>query len=348
MIDIKTDTNDAELGEIQEKVLRLLNFHKHWYPGCGWLWGTYSKTKRILDSLVKKGLAKTGTYFFEDEFAILLYGKKRDRAYFPDKKDEDCNYNSFIDLQHSSVMLPDRWIMKKLSKYTEVKMKIAIHQPHYFPNLAYFYKIAKCDIFVFLDTAQYSKNNWINRNKIKTPTGWQWLTVPVAYNFGDRIMDIETASSEWQPRHLKSLEMNYKKAPFFDEVFSAIKYHIAATGWSCCLAGLNERLIHELSIRLKLNTIFLHASNYNLEGKSTELLVNIVERLRGTQYLSGTGAKKYMDESLFEVAGIELIYTDFKHPEYNQLWGDFIPNLSILDLLFNHGFKESRKILLGE
>jgi len=162
------------------------------------------------------------------------------------------------------------------------------------------------------------------------------------------IMDVATANSEWQSKHLKSLEMNYKKAPFFDEVFKAIKFHIEQDGWNGYLTDLNERLIHELSINLKLNTIFLQASNYSSEGKSTELLVNIVKRLRGTQYLSGTGAKKYMDESLFEKAGIELTYTDFEHPEYNQLWGDFIPNLSVLDLLFNHGFEESRKILLGE
>jgi len=227
-------------------------------------------------------------------------------------------------------------------------MRIAIHQPHYFPNLAYFYKIAKCDIFVFLDTVQYSKNNWINRNKIKTPTGWQWLTVPVAYSFGDWIMDVGMATSEWQTKHLKSLEMNYKRASFFNEVFGAISPHLESERWSSCLADLNERLIHELSIRLKLNTTFLQASNYNLEGKSTELLVNIIKKLRGTQYLSGAGAKKYMDESLFEKAGIELVYTDFEHPEYNQMWGDFMPNLSILDLLFNHGFEGSRKILLGE
>ena len=222
-------------------------------------------------------------------------------------------------------------------------MRIAIHQPHYFPNLAYFYKIAKCDIFVFLDTAQYVKGNWINRNKIKTPTGWQWLTVPVSYMFGDQIQKVKLSNAEWLPKHVKSLSANYNRAPYARETFEVfpILYWLS-------LSNMNQSIITNISSRLHLDCIFVQASGYRFDSVSTEFLVNITKHMGGTQYMSGLGAKKYMDESLFEKAGIELVYTDFKHPEYNQLWGDFIPNLSILDLLFNHGFEGARKILLGE
>jgi len=141
------------------------------------------------------------------------------------------------------------------------------------------------------------------------------------------------------------MEMNYRRAPYFQEIYNFTIAHLCDYG---LLADLNTWIIEGLSYKLRLHASLLKASNYDLKGKNTELLVNIVKRFKGSQYLSGQGAKKYMDESLFEKAGIELVYTDFKHPEYNQLWGEFIPNLSILDLLFNHGFEGSRKILLEE
>ncbi len=103
-------------------------------------------------------------------------------------------------------------------------MIVAIHQPNFWPWIAYFYKILRCDTFVFLDNVQYTKNSFINRNKIKTSQGYIWLTVPVSFNFGQKILEVKiNNNTDWRKKHLKTLELNYKKAIFFEEIYEIIK-----------------------------------------------------------------------------------------------------------------------------
>lgn len=226
-------------------------------------------------------------------------------------------------------------------------MIVGIHQPNYLPWLGYFYKVARSDIFVFLDNVQYSKNSIINRNKIKTPQGAAWLAVGVLTKgrFGQLIKEVEINNdTSWGNTHEKSISQNYSKTPYFKKYKVSLEdvYH---RRWGK-LVDLNEALIKLNCDLLGIKGVrFIRASELNVSGQSTELLINICKAVSADTYLSGFGGKKYMDGKAFEQAGISLRYYGFEHPTYNQLWGEFIPNLSIIDLLFNVGEKSLEMLL---
>ncbi len=218
-------------------------------------------------------------------------------------------------------------------------MIVGIHQPNFLPWLGYFYKLAKSDVFVLLDNVQYTKNSFVNRNKIKTSQGAIWLTVPVKIKgrFGQLVKEVEINNTvKWQKKHLKTLEMNYKKAKFFEQIFSGLEAVYYANDWSN-LCELNLRLFKWVLSILKLEKRLVRASELNVEGESTQLLINVVKEIGGDIYLSGFGGAKYQDDESFKEAGITLAYYEFEHPAYPQLWSEFVPNLSIIDLLFNCG-----------
>lgn len=223
-------------------------------------------------------------------------------------------------------------------------MIVAIHQPNYIPWSGYFYKILKSDVFIFLDDAQYTKNSFINRNRIKTPTGEAWLTVPVKASLTDKINEVVYADAQWKKKHIKSLEQNYKKAPFFE--------HYASDLWEIInqendhLYILNIALISYIAEQLSASCRFMLASEFPSEEKSDLRLIELVQRNKGTHYLSGRGGANYQDENNFTAQGITLAYTDYVPQPYPQLWPEYIPNLSMLDLLFNCG-PDARKIILG-
>jgi len=229
-------------------------------------------------------------------------------------------------------------------------MIVAIHQPNFLPWLGYFYKLAKSDVFVLLDNVQYTKNSFINRNRIKTPQGAIWLTVPVKIKgrFGQLIKDVEINNMvDWRRKHLGALEANYKKARFFEPIFQGLKNIYYAHDWNN-LYRFNVRLLEWVLSILKLEKKVVRASELNVKGKSTRLIIDIVKAVGGKVYLSGFGGAKYQDEKLFKEEGIELRYYEFSHPVYPQLWSDFIPNLSIIDLLFNCGPESLNIILRGK
>lgn len=224
-------------------------------------------------------------------------------------------------------------------------MIVGIHQPNYIPWIGYFYKILNSDVFVILDDVQYIKNSFINRNKIKTPQGDCWLTVPVCYkgNFGSNINEVKINNElKWNDRHLKTISMNYSKAKYFNKYYEDI-YNIIKSEYTY-IDQLNINLITYFCKQLKIHTKIVKSSELNVNGNSTERLINICKTLKADTYLSGKGGEKYQDEDMYRKNGIKLIYTNFKHPFYTQLWGEFIPNLSILDLLFNCG-EESIEII---
>ena len=226
-------------------------------------------------------------------------------------------------------------------------MIVAIHQPNYIPWQGYFYKMLNCDIFVFLDNVQFSKNSIINRNKIKTNSGETWLTVPVLTKNSHQqlIRDVRiNRTVDWRRKHKNSIQQYYIKAPFFKK-YAPHLLDLYSKDWER-LVELNTALIKFVTDCLDIKKEFINASTLGLSGKSTDLLIEVCKKLNGDVYLSGEGSKKYMDEEKFKEAGIKIKYTDFKQTKYSQLYGDFIPNLSILDLFFNCG-RESRKILEG-
>jgi len=222
---------------------------------------------------------------------------------------------------------------------------VAIHQPNFLPWLGYFYKIYKADVFVFLDNVQFSKNSYQNRVKIKTTQGALWLTQPVLHNFGQLTNKTKLNNHDkWIDKHLKTLEMNYKKAKYFEEIYNLLKEVYFKKNWEY-MSEINITFIKSICNYLGIEKKFLLATDLNLQGSSTDLLIAIIKKVGGNTYLSGIGGKKYQDEEKFAQSNIKLIYSDFTHPIYPQLWGEFIPWLSIIDLLFNCG-KESKKYFI--
>lgn len=224
---------------------------------------------------------------------------------------------------------------------------VCIHQPNYLPWIGYFHKIHCSDIFVFLDDVQYPKGQVVNRNKIKTPNGEHYLTVPVfgKGHFGQLISEVTIDNHiAWKKNHWKSILFNYSKAPYFSD-HSHFFEELYQKEWEL-LSELNVYIIRNIAEMLDMDTKFIRSSGLDIEENSTKRLIDIVKAVGGNTYLSGTYARGYQDESSFKENDIELMYQDFQHPTYNQLFGEFIPKMSIIDLLFNEG-KKSKDFIRG-
>ncbi len=231
--------------------------------------------------------------------------------------------------------------MNLLRKY----MLIAVHQPQYLPWLGYVDKIDKAEVFVILDNVQFKKNEWQNRNRVKTAQGWQWITVPVLYKFPEKINEVRINNdTNWNRKHLQALITNYSKAPCFANYKSYFE-DIFSRSWDR-LVDINIEIIKFLISALELKTKLVMASDLKLREEPTERLVDICKTLNGNKYLAGRGGANYMNLEKFDKEGIEIVFQDFKHPVYNQLYKDFEPNMSAIDLLFNCGDK-SLEILRG-
>ena len=216
-------------------------------------------------------------------------------------------------------------------------MLIAIHQPQYLPWLGYLDKIDKADIFVILDNVQFKKNEWQNRNRIKTAQGCQWITVPVLYRFPEKINEVMINNkANWSRKHLQALITNYSKSTYFDD-YKGFFENIFSRNWDR-LVDINIEIIKFLISALELKTELVMASDLELREEPTERLIDICKTLKGN---------KYMDLEQFDKEDIEIIFQDFKHPEYSQLFGDFEPYMSAIDLLFNCG-NNSLEILRGK
>ncbi len=226
-------------------------------------------------------------------------------------------------------------------------MIVSIHQPQFLPWLGYFDKIERADIFVLLDNVQFKKNEWQNRNKIKTAQGWQWLTVPVTYQYPQLINEVEINSrNKWQHRQRQSILSNYKKAPFwsalegfFDEIYSSEWKYIST---------LNIHVVRGLAGLLGIETpIFIASEIGTFPEDPDERLISITNHFGADTYLAGSGGRGYMDLEKYERNGIQVLFQDFTHPEYRQLFGAFEPFMSVIDLIFNHG-DESLQIIRGK
>lgn len=217
---------------------------------------------------------------------------------------------------------------------------VSIHQPNFIPWLGYFYKIKKSDIFVFLDNVQFSKNSYQNRVKIKSSQGAIWLTVPVMQSFGQLTKDVKINNKEpWREKHLKTIEMNYKRSKYFKPVYEILNQVYYKKEWDL-LTELNIEFINKISQYLSIETKTIRSSSLNVDGKSTDLLINIIKELHCFTYFSGKGAVNYQDEDKYKENDITLVYTDFRHPVYPQLWKEFVEGLSIIDMLFNNDISQ--------
>lgn len=215
--------------------------------------------------------------------------------------------------------------------------RIAILQSNYIPWKGYFDLIAGVDEFIIYDDMQFTKNDWRNRNKIKTNKGTEWLSVPVGQNINRCIKDVLLPNNIWQKKHWKTLQQNYRKAPFFEEIEQWLMPLYLSETYTH-LSQLNTCLIKSICQYLGIKTIISDSSNFTLINGKTERLVDLCIQAGGTEYVSGPSAKNYIDANLFAEQDIRLTWFDYSgYPEYPQLWGEFAANVTILDLLFNCG-----------
>lgn len=215
-------------------------------------------------------------------------------------------------------------------------MILTAHQPAYLPWLGYFDKIIRSDIYVFLDSVQYEVRSFINRNKIKTPRGTIWLTVPVKPH-GHRfftIAELEIDNSQnWREKHLKTIFLNYKKTPRFEECYSKLKdlykkeyRFLSDLCWDHLIFWLNE-----LNIKKKI----VRSSQTSIKSRKSDLILDLCKYFGADYYISGAFGKNYLKEEDFKRNKITIEYQNYQHPIYPQLWGDFIPNLCIVDFWMN-------------
>ena len=226
-------------------------------------------------------------------------------------------------------------------------MIVAVHQPQYLPWLGYFDKIDRADLFVLLDNVQFKKNEWQNRNRIKTAGGTQWLTVPVTYKFPQRINEVVINNRErWQHQQRQAILSNYRKAPCWDYVAASLE-EIFAPAWEY-LAPLNIFVVKRLAEILGIATPLYVASELPAFPENPdERLIAIAKHFGADTYLAGGGGRDYMDLDRYERNSIKVLFQVYHHPVYEQKFGAFEPFMSVLDLLFNHG-PESLDILRGK
>ena len=228
-------------------------------------------------------------------------------------------------------------------------MNVGIHQPHYFPWMGYFDKMAKSDKFILLDDVQMEKGSYMYRNRIINAQGKiSFLTISGDKHgyLGKKYRDIETVNDQvWLQKQSNMLWQSYKDSPYYDSVWSIISPLFSSTERTICSYCVRSiRAIKEL---LEINTELLYQSELCVDDskKKNDLVLSLCQAVSADRYISGNGARKYTDEDSFNSAGIELQYQVFQQPEYPQLHtSEFIPGVSMLDMLFNLGIDNTKEI----
>ena len=216
-------------------------------------------------------------------------------------------------------------------------MRVGVIQSNYLPWRGYFDFIKSVDLFVFHDDLQYTKNDWRNRNKIKTDKGTRWITVPVSYHKKDLLIS-ETEicyNSNWAIKHFRILENYYRAAPFCNQMLEIVSD--LPTLKEKTISDLNIKLIRRVCKYLEIETRCILSSTLHLKGSKTERLINLLHEVKAQTYVSGPAALNYLDTSLFKKNGFNLEIKTYNYSTYPQLYGEFNGNLSILDGIANCG-----------
>lgn len=215
--------------------------------------------------------------------------------------------------------------------------KLAILQSNYIPWKGYFDIIAAVDEFIIYDDVQFTKNDWRNRNKIKTASGFDWISIPVGKNIKRKICEVIIPNNGWQSRHWKALELSYSNAPHFLEITEFLKPLYLDNQYET-LTELNVSFINAICNFLNIKTKISHSWEYGGAGGRSERLIDICLKAGATEYISGPSAKNYLDETFFLKNNINISWFDYcDYPVYPQLWGNYQNEVTILDLLFNCG-----------
>jgi hypothetical protein len=218
-------------------------------------------------------------------------------------------------------------------------MKVGIIQSNFLPWRGYFDFIREVDLFIVHDDLQYTKGDWRNRNKIKTPRGARWITVPVSYKRTSQLIDETTVdySTPWAQKMINRIRESYCQAPHFGLYFPQLSDLLAESATS--ISDLNLRLIKWACRHLEIGTPIELSRVYHPQGAKTERLVGILKQVSATSYLSGLAAQSYLVPELLEREGIKLEYKKYDYAEYHQLYTPFDPYVSIIDLFFMMGEK---------
>ncbi len=220
-------------------------------------------------------------------------------------------------------------------------MRVAISQPTYLPWLGYFDLIDQVDCFVVLDTVQFEKQSWQQRNRIKTPTGLQWLTLPVSFRgrLGQCINHVEIREADFCVKHLRAVELSYRRTPFFEAHYAMLSGILGSVRSGSRLLNLNLELLRWFLSEFGISTRLVLASELPVKGKRTELLANICSHQEASSYLSPLGSAAYLLDEMQIMTDREIgvLFQHYEHPEYAQLFPPFCPYASALDLLFNEG-----------
>jgi hypothetical protein len=219
-----------------------------------------------------------------------------------------------------------------------VTLIVTIHQPAYLPWLGYLDKIYNSDVFVFFDTVQFKKHSFMNRNRIKTQNGEQWLTIPLNQHgiLDKSLMHVEIdVTKPWKKKHWKSITQNYGKAKFFTDRSIAIESLFNKEHY--LLTELCFEMLQQFLILFSIDTKVVRASSLGLNPdlSGSDLVLEICKLQGADKYISGSEGRSYLVEKDFQDHSIQCVYQEFRHPKYHQLHGEFLPNMACIDLLFN-------------
>ncbi len=227
--------------------------------------------------------------------------------------------------------------------------RLVVLQPGYLPWIGYFDQLQKADVFVHYDDVQYDKHGWRNRNRIRGANGTLWLTVPVIHSgrFGQPICEVKIDDRQpWRKKHLSSIAQAYARAPFLTAIFAPLR-DIIEQSWSR-LVDLDLAIIQWIAREFGIATPCYRSSELGIDGDRNERLLNLCSHFKATSYLSGSSARDYLEVDKFAAAGIAVEWHNYAHPIYPQLHGDFMPGLSIVDLIMNVGSRAGAALLRGE
>jgi len=215
---------------------------------------------------------------------------------------------------------------------------VVVLQSNYIPWKGYFDLVHDADLFFFYDDLQFTKNDWRNRNKIKTAQGAKWISIPVGISAKRLICEVALVDSHWQRSHWDALYQQYKASRFFKLYRSFFEDIYLGKQWKN-LSELNQHLIRSISIEmLGMTTVFRDSREFQLHGQKLDRLVDLVSQSKATRYISGPAAKGYIEPERFAELGVELVWKDYSnYPEYQQAHPPFEHGVTILDLLFNVG-----------
>ncbi|MCX7735855.1 MAG: WbqC family protein [Candidatus Kapabacteria bacterium] len=224
-------------------------------------------------------------------------------------------------------------------------MIVTGHQPQYLPYIGLFNKIAKSDIFLFTDNVQFLKESWQSRTIIKSPKDeilYLSINVKTKNRSTQLIKDVEVADLKWQKKHIQTIKQNYSKTQYFDEIFPILeKYYINEIKF---LIDITIPLLIEMINLLKINVNIDYCSNLQIDGSKTTALIQKCIKTNSDTYLAGQGGKNYIDIQEFKKNNLNILFNNFVHPVYKQTGQKFLEGMAIIDLFFNEGIENSRKI----